>query len=344
MTPAEPIPENRAAPAEGKLEPKAISLKTFFEDVPPGSGSVVENALEIKAGFSPLCYQIRKVDLDLYCDTPEKCGGIRSFAKSADNEQIYRTSSRYQYSVHVRFTCRNCQTTVKLYSLLVNYKDGVCGMIKLAEVPDFGPPTPAKVIKIVGPEKDYYLKGRRCENQGLGIAAFVYYRRVVENQKNRIIDEVIRVAKKINGPKEMLDSLEASKMETQFLSRWQSRNPPRRMPAQPLCQRRMPTAGFWRGARRRCGMTGRSTPAPCHHRENHLLVLSANPADVPAIDVVRIRDSSPERPSNASRRRPRRLIRPHGWPPVAREERPSSAPANGSVPSERKLSPGEVSK
>ena len=42
-------------------------------------------------------------------------------------------------------------------------------------------------MKLVGPDRDDFLKGRRCENQGLGVGAFIYYRRVVENQKNRIL-------------------------------------------------------------------------------------------------------------------------------------------------------------
>jgi hypothetical protein len=55
-----------------------------------------------------------------------------------------------------------------------------------------------------------------CENHGLGIGAFVYYRRVVENQKNRIFDEIIRVATKIGAPTEMIATLESAKQETQF--------------------------------------------------------------------------------------------------------------------------------
>ncbi|PIT81270.1 hypothetical protein B9Z40_14560 [Limnohabitans sp. 15K] len=69
---------------------------------------------------------------------------------------------------------------------------------------------------MIGGERDYFLKGRRAENQGLGIAAFAYYRRVVENQKTRIIDEIIRVAQKIGAPKEVTDDLNAARSETQF--------------------------------------------------------------------------------------------------------------------------------
>jgi hypothetical protein len=50
----------------------------------------------------------------------------------------------------------------------------------------------------------------------LGIGAFSYYRRVVEHQKGRIFDEVIKVSKKIGASGEILDLLAQAKSETQF--------------------------------------------------------------------------------------------------------------------------------
>jgi hypothetical protein len=52
----------------------------------------------------------------------------------------------------------------------------------------------------------------------LGIGAFAYYRRVVENQKNRIIEEIVRVAKKVGAKPEVIQTLEAALKETQFSS------------------------------------------------------------------------------------------------------------------------------
>ena len=60
------------------------------------------------------------------------------------------------------------------------------------------------------------MKGRRCENQGLGIGAFTYYRRVVENQKNRILGEVIKVAEKVGAKQDVVDILKRAVSETQF--------------------------------------------------------------------------------------------------------------------------------
>ncbi len=89
-------------------------------------------------------------------------------------------------------------------------------MIKFGENPVFGPPIPARLLKLIGPDRDTFLKGRRCENQGLGVGAFVYYRRVVEQQKIRIFKEIVKVSEKIGAPKEKLTILNAAMVEGQF--------------------------------------------------------------------------------------------------------------------------------
>jgi hypothetical protein len=88
--------------------------------------------------------------------------------------------------------------------------------IKLGEWPPFGPHTPARVLRLIQPDKDTYLKARQAENQGLGIGAFSYYRRVVENQKDRLIDKIIQVANKLKADQSTLDKLTAAKQETRF--------------------------------------------------------------------------------------------------------------------------------
>src|SRR5262249_16626592 len=87
---------------------------------------------------------------------------------------------------------------------------------KFGELPAFGPPTPARLIRLFGDDKDLFLKGRRSEIHGLGIGAFVYYRRVVESHKNQIFDAILKVARAINFPQEKIDLLEQAKTETQF--------------------------------------------------------------------------------------------------------------------------------
>ena len=87
---------------------------------------------------------------------------------------------------------------------------------KLGELPIYGPPTPSRLISLIGPDRETFLKGRRCENQGLGIGAFVHYRRVVENQKARILDEIIKVSEKIGASSAVIEKLSNAKTEPQF--------------------------------------------------------------------------------------------------------------------------------
>jgi VIT1/CCC1 family predicted Fe2+/Mn2+ transporter len=49
-----------------------------------------------------------------------------------------------------------------------------------------------------------------------GVGAFIYYRRVVENQKNRILGEIIKVSEKIGAAKEKVEKLKSAITETQF--------------------------------------------------------------------------------------------------------------------------------
>jgi hypothetical protein len=91
-----------------------------------------------------------------------------------------------------------------------------CTMLKLGEDPPFGSRIPARVITLIGPDRDMFLRGRRAELQGLGIGAFAYYRRVIENQKNRLLDTILKVAKRLDAPQEQVQALEAAKSETQF--------------------------------------------------------------------------------------------------------------------------------
>jgi hypothetical protein len=204
-------------------EPASKSLKEFLETVPPGRGASVTDALSAIPNRSPLAYTVKACNLQLHCDG-SKCGGIRTFAKLKGDEHIPTGADRHP--VYVRYRCKNCETAVKLYSLLVSaHSSGACAMYKLAEIPNFGGSTPAKVITLIREEREYYVKGRRSENQGLGIAAFAYYRRVVERQKDRILDEVIKASRKVSAPEEMIARLDEAKRETQFSKAMESLKP-----------------------------------------------------------------------------------------------------------------------
>jgi len=206
--------EEADKPIQEASEP--ISLPEFLESVPPSQLTSVSRIVEpLKHTTGQVyAYQFLTPDIQLHCPD-DACGGTRFFRCLTRAPNIPDKTYHFFY---LTYRCSNCQKVEKTFSLAVernaNADSGRC--CKFGELPSYGPPTPSRLIKLIGPDRETFLKGRRCENQGLGIGAFVYYRRVVENQKNRILGEIIKVSRRLSVPGEMIAKLEAAKSETQF--------------------------------------------------------------------------------------------------------------------------------
>lgn len=185
------------------------TFKEFLETVPPGKEVLIKGfAVPRKNGL-----RTNSPQLQLYCDS-EECQGIRFFAATDD---AYLSVEEYNDD-YLTYGCRNCSKQIKTFAIgsLYDQASTKWKVIKYGEIPAFGPPTPARAFKLIGGERDLFILGRRNENQGMGIGAFVYYRRVIESQKNRIFDELIRVLNKISPGDELIAELEAAKKEKQF--------------------------------------------------------------------------------------------------------------------------------
>jgi hypothetical protein len=188
---------------------RTLTFAEFLESVPPSQ------AVNIDVIANNLNDILITPDIQLHCGS-EVCNGTRFFRSTVAGRKLVLQEEALLY---LSYRCANCRVSVKIFSLRVYLTDNqkmAGNAYKLGEYPVYGPPTAARLIKMVGPDRDVFLKGRRCENQGLGIGAFVYYRRVVENQKNRILDQIIKVATKIGAPEDSLVKLNDAKQETQF--------------------------------------------------------------------------------------------------------------------------------
>ncbi|MEM9861014.1 MAG: hypothetical protein AAF938_05320 [Myxococcota bacterium] len=88
--------------------------------------------------------------------------------------------------------------------------------MKFGEIPHFGEPLPTRVYRLVGSDRELLMRGYRCEKQGLGVGAFAYYRRIVEGNKDRFIDEMMRVAEAQDATHPILAQLERAKRQRQL--------------------------------------------------------------------------------------------------------------------------------
>jgi len=188
-----------------------MKMKDFFETIHPYKEVEIEdiNIININHRSS------NTPELYIFC---EKCDGERYFYSNSS----YFFDSNYQIRTY-RYICKNCNKSEKYFTVIGRTNSdedrGKGILMKIGEFPVFGPPTPSKLISLIGPDKDNFLKGRKCENQGLGIGSYAYYRRVIEMQKNRIIDQIIKICEQyehFDKDSELVKQLESAKSETQF--------------------------------------------------------------------------------------------------------------------------------
>ncbi|MBX3512951.1 MAG: hypothetical protein KIT15_11445 [Xanthobacteraceae bacterium] len=195
-------------------KPAPVSFADFLEGVQPSRMQGVTDAL-IPVKNQNDRFEVHTPQIFIHCSS-DACNGSRYFRRMGNAPDLY---SSQPANIFLTYICSNCRSETKSFSLHLEPKasgsrEAQC--YKYGELPAFGPPTPARLIRLFGGDKDIFLKGRRCEVQGLGVGAFTYYRRVVENQKTRIFDEIIRVLQAIDAQSPMIETLKRAKDETQF--------------------------------------------------------------------------------------------------------------------------------
>ena len=208
-----------SAPNDKKTS-EPVSFATFLEEVPPGAERKVSDLYSLvhthpPRGLPPLepVWRLNTPDIRLHCPT-ETCGGVRTFECDDGYEEV-RGYNRA--NVFFTYTCCNCKKSIKTYALQIAPKEkGPGSAVKYGERPAFGSQLPNSLLKMVGDDSDLLLKGRITENQGLGIGAFAYYRRVVENHKNRLLAEIRKAAVRLGADEELLYTIDLAIGETQF--------------------------------------------------------------------------------------------------------------------------------
>ncbi len=139
-----------------KSEPR--SKKKFaesLESTPPEVPESISDLLQLD-GRS---WVVAAPDLQLHCSY-EQCQGVRFFHCASPT--IFVPDSR-QTDAFMTYVCRNCRRTFKTYALrIVQEGDHVYGAaMKYGEQPSFGPPIPSRVISLIGPDRELFLRGRR---------------------------------------------------------------------------------------------------------------------------------------------------------------------------------------
>ncbi len=196
------------------------TIAEFLEKTPPNQLRQISDlvAPEYVGGQFGYYTKLNTRTLQLYC-THASCTRTMNFRCIDISNDARHFMTDKVASFYITYQCSNCQIEQKVFSLAaricrIGEPKGEC--YKYGEFPPYGPHVPPKLVKLVGSERDTFIKGHRCEAQGLGIGAFTYYRRVVENKKNSILGEIVTVSENMGVPEAKIKTLREAIKETRF--------------------------------------------------------------------------------------------------------------------------------
>jgi hypothetical protein len=105
-----------------------------------------------------------------------------------------------------RFTCDGC--SLSEYTFFVEVDTAEKRVRKVGQSPAWSINLDKDLEKFLESDADFFKKALTCESQGYGIAAFSYYRRVLENSIGKILQNLRSVLELNNAPSEDIEKID----------------------------------------------------------------------------------------------------------------------------------------
>lgn len=201
----------QAASIEVAAAISVCEMEELLQDVPLHSPRAIE-VLFSQPQLGNIAYPS---EIWVHCDH-QNCEGVRRHVKREDRK-FQREENFYCFVV---YGCTNCAEREKVFAIKAELKgeddaDGVC--TKIYQEPAFGQPIPKRLFHIIGEaNREYFLQARRAIARGLGIGAYSYYRRIVENTKFDLVGSVLEVAQATNATTAQIELLKKAQAERRF--------------------------------------------------------------------------------------------------------------------------------
>lgn len=177
-----------------------VPWQKFLEEYPPGKMAVV-SGLFIEQRFQQFPPQFKRPELKLFCSS-NACQRRQYFEEIGDFSEVKLDDDLHLRCIFLSYRCKNCESTLKNFAVAYCYRSNASPSLayKFGELPAFSVSVSPRLIELIRPNEELFKAGCDSENQGMGIGAFAYYRRVVNNQKDRIIDKIIEVIEETEEP------------------------------------------------------------------------------------------------------------------------------------------------
>jgi hypothetical protein len=157
-----------------------MPIKIFLEEYP----------LYKKFKTSPIpstLDKIPKVRINMDCPT---CKSSQTFTMRNEYYSGYHYANYPSAGAGVKlaYVCTHCENFERLFVVKININES--WFMKVGQFPSWEISGEPNLEKLLGVHSGYYKKGLVCESQGYGIGAFGYYRRIVEETIDEMLNEI----------------------------------------------------------------------------------------------------------------------------------------------------------
>jgi hypothetical protein len=101
---------------------------------------------------------------------------------------VYENYPTQGFVFRTVYRCNHCLQFTRFF--FVKIDENKQWMMKIGQFPAWEIVGDQNIERLLGKYSDYYKKGLICESQGYGIGAFGYYRRIVEETIDELLDEI----------------------------------------------------------------------------------------------------------------------------------------------------------
>ncbi|MGD8786450.1 MAG: hypothetical protein PVJ60_03425, partial [Phycisphaerales bacterium] len=151
-----------------------------------------------------LLRSISKPPIRMHCQI---CGCLQTFNMSNEYYDGYEYSTKcIGMVVRVVYLCSACKKYERFF--LLKFADDY--VMKVGQCPPWEIVPDKNLSKLLGDHQDYYKKGLVCESQGYGIGAYAYYRRIIEEIIDSLLDSITNLIPE-NEKQQYLDALKKTK-------------------------------------------------------------------------------------------------------------------------------------
>ncbi|WP_210170417.1 hypothetical protein [Methylobacterium sp. Leaf456] len=118
------------------------------------------------------------------------CESVQTYAMNNHYHDSYPYPNYLSHGERVKanYVCLGCRTHNRVFFI---YLDAASKQItKVGQHPAWTIDSDENIEQMLGSHKNYLRRGQICESQGYGIAAFAYYRRIIEEVIDGLLDRI----------------------------------------------------------------------------------------------------------------------------------------------------------